>query len=376
MRWLAALAALSIVFTFVRPLRAEEPAPSAERTSRRVPITIAGDPDPHATELTLRDLFAHLTGTIDLEVTTAPEIDPRAVTDPPPSPPAAFARVWIDVRSDTCVVSIADTTWERIYQRRMARPAGSDEVTREQVAQVVVSAIEAMLAGGTIGVARETLAPPPPVPPARAAEPVPPPVEQVPAPSVEAGPRPTVVLGVGYEALAFATSSVAHGPLASLRGALEEGRWTAGLDLSAQWRAPLVVDETPIGVRLDVKSFRLVLEGARSLFPRMALRAGVGPGLDVIDIEPRGVSRSGEGSEPTITVEAKRSRVSPVLRWTVGIDARPAPGVHVMLAAVLDHALTNRSYVVRQDGVEREVLAPFDVRPGLTLSIGADLVRP
>ena len=105
------------------------------------------------------------------------------------------------------------------------------------------------------------------------------------------------------------------------------------------------------------------------------MRGGLGPGLDVTQIEPRGVSRSGEGDEPTITVEAKRSRVSPVLRWAAGIDVRPAAGVRVALDAVLDHALTNRAYVVRHDGVEREVLAPFDLRPGLTLSIAADLVR-
>lgn len=378
MRWLAAFAALSVVLTSVLPLEAQERSTSAERSSRAVPVVIAGDPDPRATEATLRDLLAHLSEPIALEVTAAPEIDPRSITDPPPSRPAAFARVWIDVRSETCVVSIADTTWERIYQRRMPRPGGNDDVTREQIAQIVVSAIEAMLAGGTIGVARASLAPSPPPPPPI----VPPSGRDVAQADVrgktssEAGLRANAVLGVGYEALAFSSSTIAHGPLASVRGSIEEGNWTLGLDLSAQWRAPLVVDEAPIGVRLDTKSFRLVLEGARVVSPRVTFRAGVGPGLDVIDIEPRGVSRSGEGGEPTVTVEAKRSRVSPVLRWSLGVDVRAAPGVHVALAAVLDHALTNRAYVVRQQGIEREVLAPFDLRPGLTLSIAADLVRP
>ena len=83
-----------------------------------------------------------------------------------------------------------------------------------------------------------------------------------------------------------------------------------------------------------------------------------------------------EGGGPTIAVEAKRSRVTPVLRWSLGIDARVAGAAHVVLAGVLDHALQNRSYVVREQGVERDVLAPFDLRPGLTLTIVADLVRP
>ncbi len=380
MRWLAALVASSVVFTVVDRLEAQERDTSAaSRSSHAVTVTIAGDPDARAMEATLSDLLAHLSesGTITLELGVAPEIDPRAITDPPPAPPAAFARVWIDVRTDTCVVSIADAPWERIYQRRLPRLVGNDEITREQIGQIVVSAIEAMLAGGTIGVSRESLRepapalPPPGLPPA----PAPPPRES-PAVAGHRGPRPRVMLGVGYEALAFSSATIAHGPLASLRGTFEEGRWIAGLDLSAQWRAPITVDEMPIGVRLDTKAFRLVLEGARELYPRMLLRVGLGPGLDVTSIEPRGVSRSGVGDEPTITVESKRLRVSPVLRWSAGIDLRPAPGVHVSLAAVLDHALTNRSYVVRQDGVEREVLAPLDLRPGLILSIAADLVRP
>jgi hypothetical protein len=185
-----------------------------------------------------------------------------------------------------------------------------------------------------------------------------------------------VTLAVGYEAIAFSSRELAHGPLASVRSTIEEGAWTAGLHLSAQWRAPVTVDEAPIGVRLDTHSFRLLLEGARALFPKMAIRAGVGPGLDITAIEPRGVSRSGVGDEPTITVEANRSRVSPVLRWAMGVDARPAAGVHVALDLVLDHALTNRAYVVRQQGVEREVLSPLDLRPGLMLSVAADLLRP
>lgn len=384
MRWLAALVVSSVVLSVAGRVAAQErDATTVEDARRVVTITLAGDPEPGATEATLRDLFGHLTEahTVALEVRVAREIDPRSITDPPPAPPPAFARVWIDVRAESSVISIADAPWERIYQRRMHRSVGNDEITREQSAQIVVAAIEAMLAGGTIGVSRATLVPPPPPPPPAATAPeapapAPPPRDEKPAVAVEGGRRPRVLLGVGYEALAFSSRAIAHGPLASLRANVEEGPWSAGLHLAAQWRVPTTADETPIGVRLDTRSFRLLLEGSRSLVPRVRLRAGVGPGLDVTAIEPRGVSRSGVGEEPSITVEAKRSRVSPVLRWAAGLDVRPSPGMHVALDFVLDHALTNRAYVVRQDGAEQEVIAPLDLRPGLTFSIAADLVRP
>ncbi len=374
MRWLAACAALGILFTCVRSGEAQERDTGGhERSSHAVTITIAGDPDTRATEATLRDLFAQLTEAraVTLEVGVTSAIDPRSITGPPPAPTPAFARVWIDVRSDTCLVSIADEAWERIYQRRMPRPPGNDDVTREQIAQIVFSAIEAMLAGGKIGVARASLLPPPQAAPPAAATPV----REAPARIVEERPRPGATLGVGYEALMFSSRAIAHGPIASLHGAVEDGPWSLGVGLTAQWRAPITVERIPIGVRLDTKSFRVVLDGTRALGPQMKLRAGIAPGLDVTSIEPRGVSRAGEGEQPTITVEASRTRVSPVLRWSVAIDVRLVPGMEVTLAGVLDHALTNRSYVVRYQGIERDVLAPFALRPGLTLSIAADLVR-
>ena len=378
MRWLAALVVSSVVLSIGRRLEAQEPAAAAaDVTTRVVSITVAGDPAPRATEATLRDLFTHLTDTrtVALEVSTASEIDPRAITDPPPSPPAAFARVWIDIRAESCVVSIADGPWERIYQRRMPRPVDSDEVTREQIAQIVVAAIEAMLAGGTIGVSRASLAPPspPPPPPPSATLSSP---EQNPPEQPARGLRPHVWLGVGYEALALSWGAMAHGPVASVRATLDERAWTAALILSAQWRVPLTVDEAPIGVRLDTQSLRLLLEGSRELSPSAGVHVAVGPGLDVTGIEPRGVARSGVGNEPTITVEAKRSRISPVLRWAAGIDVRPSPGVRLSVDFVLDHALTNRAYVVRQQGIERAILSPLDLRPGLTFTVAADFVRP
>jgi hypothetical protein len=374
-RELAALVALS-VFLSVAYAHADEPAAKAPRALRPVTVTIAGDPDPRATETTLRDLFSHLdVAAPPLTFSTVHEIEPRSITDPPAQIPPAFARVWIDVRSDTAVISIADKSWERIYLRRTPRPAGADEVTREQIAHIVVSAIETMLAGGRIGVARAEIAAP-------QAAPAPPPEPRPPdvAPSAPAIPmkpksRRVANLALGYEALAFSSDTQAHGPWGSLRGALMDGAWAVGLSLSAQWRAPILAEAAPIGVRLDTTAVRLVLDFERALGSRVALRAGVGPGFDFLSIEPRGVSRSAADGQPAISVENRRSRIAPVIRWSVGAEVRLAPSVRLGIAAVLDHDPVNRAYFVRDGTEARDVLAPFPLRPGLTLALIGDLFR-
>src|SRR5690606_32380557 len=81
-------------------------------------------------------------------------------------------------------------------------------------------------------------------------------------------------LAAGYEALAFATRRTAHGPWASLRGGVRGERWSVGLELSGQWRAPVSVSPEPIGVRIDTKALRLVVDAERRVDPRLAFRAG------------------------------------------------------------------------------------------------------
>jgi hypothetical protein len=374
-RVVAALAALSVFF-FVTRAHADEPSVEA-RSIRPVTVTIAGDPNPPATETTLRDLFSHLdVAAPPLTFSVVQEIDPRSITDPPAKVTPAFARVWIDLRADTAVVSIADESWERIYLRRMARPAGADEVTREQIAHIVVSAIETMLAGGRIGVARVELA----APKTASAPPEKPPSPILTAPSspptpIEPTEKVVANLAVGYEALVFSSNTQAHGPWGGLRGALVDGAWAVGLSLSAQWRAPILAEATPIGVRLDATAARLVLDFERMFGSRIVVRAGVGPGFDFLSIEPRGLSRSAADGLPAITIENRRSRIAPVIRWSVGAEIRLAPSVCLGIAAVLDHDPVNRSYFVRDGAAARDVLTPFPLRPGLSLALIGDLVR-
>lgn len=383
MRWLAAIGALSVLpFLAVRPAHAE-PSPSTVGTpaARLVRVVIAGDPNTSATEATLRDLLEHLAVApgkgVETSFETTSQVDARSITNPPAHPEQAFARIWLDVRDDVCVVSIADTAWERIYVRRVALSSGFDDVTREQVAHIVGSAVETLLEGGSIGVAREELtkAPsPPPSPPvavvvqpnAKSVEPR----EEPPAPS-----RFAARLGAGYEVLAFSADHVAHGPWIGVRSALVRGPWQFGLVLTGQWRAPISIDQSPIGLRLDDVALRPMLDVARDADGRFTVHVGAGLGFDALGIDPRGATVStGPNGEPAVKVQARRSRITPILRASVGVDVHLGRAASIAIAGVVDYDPDNRAYYVQEGDTPRNLLAPYALRPGLTLGLVTDLV--
>ncbi|AKU98201.1 hypothetical protein AKJ09_04865 [Labilithrix luteola] len=388
MRWLAAIGALSVLPFLTVTLtgtraHAEPHAPAAPDApdSRLVRVVIGSDPNASATEATLRDLLEHLNAEpskrVETTFETTSEIDARAITNPPAQPAPAFARIWLDVRGDVCVVSIADTSWERIYVRRVALSSGFDDVAREQVAHIVGSAVETLLAGGSIGVARQELTKPSPSPS--------PPAKVTPPKNLPATP-PAIVgednhshfaarLGAGYEVLAFSADHVAHGPWISLRGSLVRGPWQFGLVLTGQWRLPISIDQSPIGLRLDDIAFRPMLDLGRETDSRLTLHFGVGLGFDALGIDPRGATvQAGPNGEPAVTVEARRSRIAPILRTSVGLDVRITRGASIEIAGVLDYDPGNRSYFVQEGDRARNLLAPYALRPGIALGLIADLL--
>lgn len=363
--------ALAIVFAVVAsaPARVRaEPADGAPaRAKDEVPIVLGGvDPvDPITTSIT--DVLATQgTESIQPLFSGVPAIAPRDVLEPPPRFDPVLARVWIDVRKDAVVVSIADRSWERIFVRRIRTPEGLDPVTREEVAHVVASALETLREGGTIGIARTELV---------RKEPPPPSIE-VPTPrAVPPRAVPETIglqLGVGYEGIAFGARFV-HGPAALLRGSLPlGGGWRAGLAVSVQSRSTVVVEPEPIGVHLGSVAFRSAFEIERRLGSRFVLRAGLGPGVDVLSVEPR----LREAATPNVGVSDPSTRTSPILRASIGVDARVLGTARIFAVAVLDHDLDNRAYALREGAVERSVLDPPALRPGAMLGIAADVLGP
>lgn len=69
-----------------------------------------------------------------------------------PAEEPALAHVYVDLRGAPLLVYIADRGHARVLIRRVELPAEFDEAAREEVGAIVSSSLDALCAGGTIGV--------------------------------------------------------------------------------------------------------------------------------------------------------------------------------------------------------------------------------
>jgi hypothetical protein len=321
-----------------------------------VEIVIAAGDEVAATRLAeaLRDP-ARRVG-VDARISRAPQVDPRQIIEPQPGAPAMLARVWIDLeRAQRATLYLVDGSWERILVRHVALQAGLDEVAREELGLILRAALEGLLAGERIGIGREearkTLAPR--TPPARAAEPEPPP-----------DPGPVFELGLLYEAQLFSSQhAVTHGPLAAvgLRGG--DGDVAVGGALSGQLRLPLSVDGERAGLELGTWALRALVTVRIPVATRLSLRGGLGGGADIVDIEPR--VRQGTGAR---TAEA-RYEAAAVARAQAGAEWILFGGTSLSAAVACEMDVVAQRYVDVHAGKNDPVLSPFRVRPGLLLGI-------
>ena len=138
-----------------------------------VELTVAADPaQALAAEDVARDLLTTLPVTLTLS--RAARVDPESIVAPFGHPrTAALAHAWIDLLDrDVATLYVLAFRSERVLVRRFDRVGRSTPVVLEAMSHALVTAIEALQAGGQIGVSRDefiaTLRPPPPPPPSRA----------------------------------------------------------------------------------------------------------------------------------------------------------------------------------------------------------------
>lgn len=359
-----ALLAVSIV-TLASSVHAEDAARA------RVQIALSADDTPaKAIEGSVRELLSQ--AEVDLTVARAEAIDPREVVLPPEKF-EKIVRVWIDVHGTAARVYLADAAWERVLVRTVPMPNGPDEIAREQIAHIVAGSIEALMSGATIGVGREDarvslgvkkpdVAPPPPPSPTAA-----------PKPHVDArAPEPRrplhgLGLGIGYDGALHAPGVLSHalGVWADARrtdAALSP--WVAA---GALFRAPIVIEREPIGVRLDTIGLRALLGVVSPITRTLSVRSGIGGGIDVTRVEPR--ARAGAGTE----AESVRTTINPVFRAIASFDLRLSSSSFASFGVAAEADMFARRFIVLADGRPEEVLGPYRVRPAIVLSITSQL---
>ncbi|MBK9001097.1 MAG: hypothetical protein IPM35_35695 [Myxococcales bacterium] len=334
------------------------PAGADER--RAVQLELSGPRDRlDRVELALGDLLGRLP--IAVATSRSQALDLRAVVEPPSSREPADVRVWVDVSSpDQATLYFTDASWERILIRRFPLTKDLDEVEREELAQIVRSAVEALLGGAKIGITREEaraelLPPQPSAPPPVEARPLPPRLEKQPPP-----PSWRLEPGAFYEGTPYA-GALWQGPgLALDVGA--PGLPSLGARSTLGYRAPILLEDEVLGVRLQALTARVMGQLAWNPEP-LGLRVAAGPGLDLTHVQPR---RVGDQGAPA---PASWDPV-PVLRGELGASlAFGALRTGLFAGAEGDWVATR--HVAERDGAKRTLISPARIRPFFGVSLAA-----
>jgi len=318
----------------------------------------------------LEGVIVELLDGLDVEVrpARADAIDPRDVVEPPADPEPALARVWIAPGETAAVVYLADAPWERVLVRRVPLPGGLDEVAREQLAQIVHTAVEALQAGARIGLsraeARETLVPEEPEPEPEPEQPEPEPEPEPPPPP----PPPSIAsmdVALGYVLSFWANGPrLSHGP--SARGTVRIGRGPLRplVALGLGFR-PTQTSETG-RLRLDRRSLEVRLEvGLESrMDSRTRLRLSAGLTIDVTEVEPR------EQPEGGVVPARATDTVTPLASVRLGVRRTLWEGLWAGAGVLLDVDLVDTRYVILASGDEEVALDPWTMRPSVWLEIG------
>ncbi len=334
-------------------------APSTSRADDppRVIVVVAPDDDRLAGVVGERVREAHATP----ELQRVDAIDPAVLISPPRDLPRALAHVWIDfTHADRAVLLLLDERMDRGLLRYASRAQG-DEIAREELGHVLETAIEGLMEGATIGVARaELFGEEGPRPrreprrlPARARSSGPPPPTPPSASSWRV--RSSALYAVDF----FGASTASHGPGLALDVTRPFGAWSAGLRALGQVRFPAFVTAAPFTLRLEAWATRLTFLSSVSLSSAFEIQGELGGGLDLVRVEP--LSATGGASIAGPSVHA-----FPIVRVGLGVALRD-PHIALRITADVDPA---ERYVFGRDGVDVGLFSANVLRPGVALEIG------
>lgn len=330
-------------------------------------VALAGDP---AAVAAVSDVLKERIAAQELAVAfeTVPAVDPAIVLRAPPKEEEAFARVWIDLRGETqSTLYLVDGKGERVLVRSFARQQ-NPEVTYEAIGHVVELAVTSLRAGELIGVGRdraraellpETAAPasPAPAPPPVAREAPPP----APAPRAET----RISAGVYYEAQAYGGLDVWSGPgvLVEARRRPAHRRFSFGGLAAVQYRLPAESETTrsPI-LGFEGAAASVLGTGGVALSRPGELVLGIGPGLELVNVEARG-DRAAD-----VRFAADNARIAGLLRALVRYE-HALPGVRVTAGVGADVPFQRSRYLIAGPAGSTVLFEAWPVRPFLSFGI-------
>jgi hypothetical protein len=319
-----------------------------------------------AMDRALQDPFERLPITVSWS--HAERVDPKIVIDRGGQAKDAFARIFIDLSKQREVtLYFVDAPWERILVRHVVLEHDLDDVEREEISQIVRSAVEALLGGATIGISREQaraeLAPETVERPR--AKPAP-----KPAPRAPLAPPPTHVVrsGIGTDVGGFYEAEVYGDALWQGPGLFagaetrNDVHWGGRVTLS--YRTPIEVRGDRLGARLQAIVLRALgrVSWSSSGF---ALAGAAGVGGDFTYVDPEGVA---DGVRPANA----RWDLVPAAR-ALGAAGWISPSAGLWAFAGADADLIETRYVASRGGQDYTPLSIPRVRPFFGVELGVAL---
>jgi hypothetical protein len=321
-------------------------------------------------------------------------IDARDVLAPRSAEASTLARVWLDLTSpERALLFIANDANDRFLVRIVPTEDGYGELTQESLATIVDTAIDALLAGGQIGVdrsaAERTIASVEPQPPS--AEP-----ELVrgndsasgndsAARNDSAAGNDSAVRNHSQRGVHSARRDVLrssfvlryHGEVLDERGSMRHapelalslsGFFDPSFDLlvfvAAQYWAPHTLGEIDRNVALQGGGARAALGATGRVGELFVWQAAIGGGVDVLWVEPHVAPETG------LMPAAPFALVSPMLTFFASAALRPAPWLEIAAGAGADADLAGNHFDVQIAGARDPVISPWPVRPFVFVGLG------
>jgi hypothetical protein len=317
-----------------------------------VQVVIAARQTGQATAL--RDNLFELFGRIDATAwyRDARSIDIDQLMKPSANVPAALAYVWIDLavsHPDRVMVYLAGANRDHVLLRTVMLPGGLDEVAREEVSQIVASSVDTLRTGAPLAVAKAgdvMLSPQPELPAAR-----------------------PVWLTLGATGAAERWSdNQAMVPAIGISALLGKAgdRFEPALWLTVGYHAATTSGQS-VDLQLRGGSAALVAMPGWRLGRWLALRGGLGLGLDVLSVKPR----LGEG-QVVVRLDPPYWARSPFARAALRADVDLGKSLLAFLAVTGDVSLNRMRYVVdHENGMPGAVAVyePSRFRPSVLLGI-------
>jgi hypothetical protein len=335
---------------------------SAARATDIVQVVIAANQSGEATAL--RDDLYELFGRIDAIAwyRDARAVDPNELMKPAPGAPPALAHVWIDLavsKPDQVLVYLADAQRQRVLLRTIKLPHGLDEVVREEISLIVASSVATLRSGAPLNVGRS---------------------DDVLLSTPQPPPAPTritwMTLGASGAAERWSADQTMV-PAVSLTTLLGRGsptrRFQPALWLTVGYHGAETSSQ-PLALQLRGGSLALVALPGWRVSPRVALRLGLGAGLDLLSVKPVATSPQ----NPMLQLEP--ALWSPTLfgRAAGRVDVDLSRTLLVFLAVAAELGITKSRFVVGRQNDTQTVYDPARLRPSVLVGIegrilGADL---